>query len=152
MPGTGPNLTRRLIDIGVAGAPTEILATGPTRAWKICESIRTSANVANTSQGFLVQIPNDGTDTSGVEYNGVPLIGFNTVFGRPAASITDEPGEFPEFENWNRISEHGPYGEVFGGAGNPDAASIGGPTVATLLALVSSLTATATTIEIVEYF
>ncbi|MGP8225504.1 MAG: hypothetical protein ACLQGT_05050 [Terracidiphilus sp.] len=146
MPGTngGPNLTRRLIDInGDAGAYVTINATGPTRAWRIQESIVKGADgSAVTPQGFTVLIPNDGTAAPG----------FNQVFARPAALIADEPGEFPYFENWNHVAEHGPVGEVMGGPGNANSGSGIGATTATPLCKVRSLTATPTTIEIVEYF
>lgn len=140
----GPNTNIRLIDInGDAGAFVSILATGPTRAWRIQESIIKQADGSSvTPQGFTIQIPNDGTAAPG----------FNTTFARPAASETNEPGEFPFFENWNRISEHGPTGEVMGGPGNATPGSGIGVTVATVLCKIRSLTATATTIEIVEYF
>jgi len=145
----GPNLRRRLVNVGIAGAFTAIYATGPTRGWRIEESILTTAPAANTPQGFEVKIPNDGSAS-----------GFTTIFGRPAASEANEPGDFPAFENWNRISEHGPYGEAFGSPAqsDPGGGALGAPgagignQAATLLAQVCSLTATATTIEIVEYF
>jgi hypothetical protein len=145
----GPNLTRRIINVGVSGTFTSIYATGPTRAWSIRESILTAAAAANTPVGFQVKIPNDGS-----------AAGFTTIFGRPAASETNEPGDFPSFENWNRISEHGPHGEVFGSAAqtDPGGGALGAPgsgigtQPATLLAEVCSLTAAATSIEIVEYF
>ncbi len=137
----GPNLVRRIIDVGVAGAFTPIYATGPTRGWRIWESVLTAEAAANTPQGFQVQIPNDGTSA-----------GFTTIFGRSAASVTNEPGDFPSFENWNRIAEHGPVGEVFAGPGNATPGLGIGATTPTHLANVCSLTATATSIEIVEYF
>ena len=140
----GPNLTRRLIDIGALGAPTNILATGPTRGWVIRESIITAEGAANVPQGFQIKIPNDGT---------VP--GFQTWFQRDAPIQNSMApvgySDFPFFENWNHISEHGPYGEVFGGAGNAQPSSIGA-TLATLLALIQSATEAPTTIEIVEFF
>lgn len=138
----GPNLIRRLIAVPAnndAGGPVSILATGPTRGFRIRESAVTIANAAQASQGFEVKIPNDGS-----------AAGFTTWFARPAFSASIAPSE-QEFSNYNDASQHGAHGEVFGGAGNPDAASIGA-TTATLLAKVQSLTATATTIEIVEYF
>ena len=141
----GPNLTRRLIDVGVNGAATAIYATGPVRAWSMRESIITKEAAANTPQGFQVQIPNDGS---------VP--GFQTIFQRDApiqnsVAPVGYEGVFPTFDNWNHISEHGPVGEVFGGAGGVSGSGIG-TTTATLLAMVQSATATATTIELVEYF
>ncbi|MGA8727379.1 MAG: hypothetical protein WB608_01405 [Terracidiphilus sp.] len=140
----GPNLTRRLIDInGDAGALISIIATGPCRGWRITESIiKLSDGSAVTPQGFTIQIPNDGTAAPG----------FNTTFARPAASEANEPGEFPYFENWNHISEHGPVGEVFANVGNANPGSGIGATAAIELCRIRSLTATATTIEIVEYF
>lgn len=140
----GPNLTRRLIDInGDAGAFITVYATGPVRAWRVQESIiKLADGSAVTPQGFVIQIPNDGTAAPG----------FNTSFARPAASEANEPGEFPYFENWNHISEHGPVGEVFANVGNPTAGSGIGATNAIALFNIRSLTATATTIEIVEYF
>ena len=139
----GPNLTRRIIDIPANNANPALIpiyATGPSRAWRLWESILTSAAAANTPQGFNIKIPNDGT-----------VAGFGVTFGRPAASVTNEPGEFPSFENWNRVAEHGPVGEVFAGAGNSQAAGIG-VTTATLICMIGSLTATGTSVEIVEYF
>lgn len=139
MPGTngGPNMTRRIIDIGVSGSPTNIVATGPCRGWIISESLITSAGVANTRQGWITRIPNDGTAN-----------GFTTKFTRAAASASDP---VPFFENINRISEVGPNGEVFAGPGGAMGAG-GGTTSATKLCDAQSLTATATSIEIVEYF
>ena len=145
MPGKpgSPNLTRRLIDIpgdGANPAFIPVLATGPVRGWHIQESIVTAEGVAASAEGFQVKIPNDGSPA-----------GFQTIFQRPAYSTANAPGEFPFFENWNRISEHGPVGEAMGGAGNIQSSAIG-PTTATLLFYVSSLTGTGTTIELVEYF
>lgn len=140
----GPNLTRRIIDIpGDAAAWLAVYATGPTRGWRFQESIIKSDGVtALSAEGFQIRIPNDGTAAPG----------FNQVFQRPAYSTANEPGEFPFFENWNHIAEHGPIGEVFGGPGNANAGSGIGATTATLLFYVKSLTATATSIELVEYF
>lgn len=139
----GPNLTRRLIDVnGNAGAYVIVNATGPVRGWRIQESIVKGADAsAVTPQGYTVLIPNDGTAN-----------GFTQVFARPAASEANEPGTFPYFENWNHIAEIGPVGEVFGGPGNTTAGAGVGATNATPLCQVRSLTATPTTIEIVEYF
>ena len=142
IPGS-PNLTRRLIDIpgdGANPAFIPVYATGPVRAWRFQESIVTKGGAAASAEGFQVKIPNDGSAT-----------GFTTIFQRPAYSTTNEPGEFPFFENWHHISEHGPCGDAIGGAGNTQSAAIG-PTTATLLFYVSSLTGTGTTIELVEYF
>lgn len=135
----GPNLIRRLIAVGAAGAPTAITATGPTRGWRIIESPVTTANAAQATQGFEVQIPNDNSAN-----------GFTTWFARPAI-VAGVPYNDNYFENWNQISEHGPYGEAFAGPGGAVGAGAG-TTTATLLCNVQSLTATATTIEIVEYF
>jgi hypothetical protein len=49
------------------------------------------------------------------------------------------------------VSDLGPYGSPFAGAGGASGGGLG-TTAATVLAKVSSLTATPTTIEIVEYF
>ena len=137
----GPNLTRRLIAVGVNGAPTAIFATGFTRGWRIIESPGTLAGGAQTSQGFQVQIPND---------NGAN--GFAQWFTRPAVNAAVSPLEV-YFENWNRIAAHGPYGEAFAGPGNATPGlGIAAPTSPTLLANVQSLTATATVIEIEEFF
>jgi hypothetical protein len=133
-------MNRYIVDIGVAGAFTQVFATGPTRAWRFRESILSNEAATLTPQGFKVKIPNDNTPA-----------GFTTVFARPAASETDEPGEFPYFENWHHIEAHGPVGTAFGGAGNTEASGIG-TTTATLLFEACSLTATATSIEVEEYF
>lgn len=135
----GPNLVRRLIAVGAAGAPTAVLATGPCRGWRIQESPVTTANGAQATQGFECQIPNDNT-----------AAGYTVWFARPAL-IAGVPYNDNYFENWNQISAHGPYGEAFAGPGGAAGAGIG-TLAATLLANVQSLTATATTIEIVEYF
>ena len=146
MPGKpgGPNLTRRLIDIGANGAPTNIFATGPVRGWVIRESMISAEAAGNVPQGFQIKIPNDGS-----------VAGFQTLFQRDAP-VQDSVApvgytDFPIFENWNHIAEHGPVGEVFGGAGGVSGSGIG-TTAPTLLAVIQSATATATTIEIVEYF
>lgn len=136
----GPNLVRRLIAVGASGAPTQILATGPCRGWRIQESVVTTGNAAQASQGFECQIPNDGTAN-----------GFSVWFARPLNTTTAFSPNDNYFENWNQISEHGPYGEVFAGPGGALGAGIG-TTTATLLCNAQSLTATATTLEIVEYF
>jgi hypothetical protein len=139
----GPNTNIRLIDInGDAGAFVSILATGPTRGWRIIESILSAEAAASTPQGFTILIPNDGSAAPG----------FNTLFARPAANVADEPGEFPFFENWNRISAHGPDGDVFAGPGNASPGLGITATTPTVLCKIRSLTATVTTIEIVEYF
>jgi len=140
----GPNLVRRIIDIPAANAAApfiNITATGPARGWRIEESILSAEDVALSAEGFRVKIPNDGS-----------AAGFTTVFGRPAYSSANEPGTFPFFENWNHISEHGPFGEVFAGPGNATPGSGIGATNATVLCQIGSLTNTATSIEIVEYF
>lgn len=137
----GPNLTRRLIAVGINGAPTQILATGPCRGWRIQESTVTAANGAQASQGIQVQIPNDGS-----------AAGFATWFDRPPNTVAAFSPNDNFFENWNQISEHGDQGEVFAGPGNATPGSGIPATAATVLANVQSKTATATTIEIVEYF
>lgn len=138
----GPNLIRRIIDIPAANAaPLVVTALGPCRGWRIWESILTAAGVATAgAEGFVVKIPNDGT-----------AAGFQVAFGRPAYVSASEPGEFPSFENWNRISEHGAHGEVFAGAGGVSGSGIG-TTAATPLFTISSLTNTGTSIELVEYY
>jgi hypothetical protein len=138
----GPNLNRRLITVGAPSAPTAIYATGPTRAWRIIESPLTTTGAAQTSTGFQVQIPNDTSAN-----------GFTQWFGRPVWNANVSPSD-QYFENWNQVSAHGPYGEVFAGPGNTQAAGIGGPTQATLLCNVQALVGagSGTTIEIVEYF
>lgn len=136
----GPNLTRRLIAVGVNGAPTQILATGPTRGWRIQESTVTTANAAQASQGIQVQIPNDGTAN-----------GLTTWFDRPPNTVAAFSPDDNFFENWNQISEHGSEGEAFAGPGGAAGAGVG-TLPATVLCNVQSKTATATTIEIVEYF
>ena len=136
----GPNLTRRLIAVGASGAPTTILATGPCRGWRIQESVVTTGNANQAQQGFEAQIPNDGTAN-----------GFTTWFARPLNAVAAFSPNDNFFENWNQISEHGAEGEAFAGAGGASGAGIG-TTAATPLCKVQSLTATATTIEIVEYF
>lgn len=135
----GPNLVRRLIAVGAAGAPTAILATGPCRGWRITESPVTTGDAAQATQGFECQIPNDNS-----------AAGFTTWFARPAiVAGVAYPDNY--FENWNQISEFGPHGEAFAGPGGAIGAG-GGTLAATLLANVQSHTATPTTIEIVEYF
>ena len=146
MPGTqgGPNLIRRIIDIPAAndaGGFKKITALGPCRGWRIWESILKADGTATAgAEGFKVKIPNDGS-----------AAGFQAVFGRPAYVSASEPGEFPSFENWNRIAEHGPTGEVFAGAGGVSGSGIG-TTQPTLLLEIASLTNTATSIEMVEYY
>ena len=136
----GPNTNVRLIAVA-AGAVVPIYATGPTRAWRMIESPGTGASqTAQTSYGFQVQIPNDGT-----------VAGFTEWFTRPAVDAAVSPCEV-YFDNWNHVSEHGPHGEVFGGPGNSTAGSGIGATAATLLCNVQSLTNNATVVEIVEYF
>lgn len=137
----GPNLIRRLIAVAAnnAAAPTKVFATGPCRGWRIIESPVNTSNSTQATQGYEVQIPNDNSAN-----------GFTTWFARPAiVSGVAYPDNY--FENWNRISEHGPTGEAFAGIGGALGAGIG-TTNPTLLCNVQSLTSTATTIEIVEYF
>lgn len=129
----GPNTTIRLIDIGANGAPTIVLATGPTRGFRVSESVITKATQeANTPQGFQIKIPNDGS-----------AAGFGYWFARAA----DVP-----FDQRNFISEHAAYGEVFAGPGNATPGLGIGATTATVLCILQSATANATTIEIVEEF
>lgn len=139
----GPNTVVRLIVAPAnndAGGPAKITASGPTRGWRIYESPVTTANAAQASQGFEVQIPNDGSAN-----------GFTTWFARPANGAGLPPTE-NEFSNYNDASQHGAHGEVFGTAANATP-GVGVPaSSATHLANVQSLTATPTTIEIVEYF
>jgi len=127
----GPNTTIRLIDIPANGNLKTIVATGPTRAFKVSESVITAEGANNNPQGFQYKVPNDGS-----------AAGFTTLFARAATG---------DFDQRNFIAEHGPYGEVFAGAGNSQAAGIGA-TAATPLIKIQSATATATTIEITEYF
>ena len=147
MPGKagGPNLRHRLIDInGSAGALISVLATGPTKGWSVKESIiKKSDGTAVVPQGFTIRVPNDSTDLT---------TGFTEVFARPAAIPATEPDGFPVFENFQWAADHGNNGTGFAGAGNPDTASLAGPTAATVLFIARSLTATATTLELTEYF
>ena len=146
MPGKagGPNLRHRLIDInGDAGAIISVLATGPTKGWSVKESIiKKSDGSAVVPQGFTIQVPNDSTDLT---------TGFTETFAVPQALPAVNP-RFPYFENFQWAADHGNNGTGFAGAGNPDTASLAGPTTATVLFKVRSLTATATTIELTEYF
>jgi hypothetical protein len=128
----GPNTTIRLIDIGANGAGTKVYATGPTRGWRVFESVITAGGANNAPQGFQIKIPNDNSAS-----------GFTTWFARAA----DVP-----FDQRNFISEHAAYGEVFAGPGNATPGLGIGATAATLLCIIQSATATATTIEIVEEF
>lgn len=145
MPGKagGPNLVRRVIDLPANSANPAfiaIFATGPTRGWRVRESIIAADGVtARVSQGYQIKIPNDNSAR-----------GFAVTFQRPAYSANIAPEDMG-FENWNQISEHGPIGEGFAGAGNSQSAGIGA-TQPTVLCYVSSLTATVTSLEIVEYF
>jgi hypothetical protein len=126
----GFNGTIRLIPIA-AGAWTPILTTkASVRAIILQESITTAAGAANTSVGFEVKVANDGTASPG----------FNTIFSRPAASLTQAPGNFPQFLYYNQISEHGPDGEVI--------APYDG---ATAILLVQPLTNAATVLEVWEF-
>jgi hypothetical protein len=147
MPGKagGPNLRHRLIDInGSAGALVTVLATGPTRGWHVRESIIKKADgSAVVPQGFTILVPNDGSDLT---------TGFAETFARSAAAPATEPGDFPFFENFNWASEHGANGDVFGGAANATPGSGIDATTATVLFKIRSLTATATTVEVTEYF
>lgn len=147
MPGKagGPNLRHRLIDInGDAGAVIFVLASGPTKGWRVQESIiKKSDGSAVVPQGFTIQVPNDSTDLT---------TGFTETFARPAAIPVTEPDGFPYFENFQWAADHGNNGTGFAGPGNPDTASLAGPTTATVLFKIRSLTATATTVELTEYF
>jgi hypothetical protein len=139
----GPNLTRRIIDLPANNANPKfipIYATGPCKGWRVRESICSSVAAALASQGYQIKIPNDNS-----------AAGFTTVFQRPVYSANIAPEDLG-FENWNQISAHGPYGDAFANAANPTPGFGLGATTATILCYACSLTGTATSVEIVEYF
>jgi len=140
-------LAPRVIDIGVAGSPTTILATVYCRRWKVRESlVKADGTTANTPQGFSVQ----PADNSSNANKSSPTYG-PPVY-RAAASTTNEPGNFPEYNypESDDASFHGPLGSPV--AKGPDVLLGVGVTVAQPLGKFASLTATATTLEVIEEF
>ena len=124
----GGNFTRTVIDIGVNGAPTKVLATGPVVYVEIEESQVTAENAANVPQGFLYRLPNDG------------FVQQLEVIPGDTASIGDRQGKHAG----------GGFGSILG---NGSSFLIGvGATAATELFDAQSLTATATSIVVTQWY
>ena len=140
-------LPPRVVDIGASGSPTTILATVYCRRWKVRESlVKADGTTANTPQGFSVQVcDNSVTPTKAAGTFG-PLV------RRAAGSTTNEPGDFPEYNypEPDDASFHGPLGSIV--ARGPDVLLGVGPVAAQALGKFASLTATATSLEVIEEF
>jgi len=131
-----PTQVPYIVDLnGSAGAFVNINANAPIRRFKIRESLLTAEGVANTPQGL--------------QYT---LYGGTVTLAKPAPSTTNEPSEFPtiEFPDPDDMSFHAEQGYIIGMG--PDSPGVGvAPTlVGTLLASVKSLTATATSVEVIQ--
>lgn len=132
MSAPGFNGTRQIIDIpGDGSAFQAILATGPVRYIKVVESLLTAEGVANTLQGFNYEIPNDNTTP-----------GFSQVLNIPPSVV---------LELGDPMSLHGIHGALLGNGPNVVVGIIGG-TPATTLFTARSQTATATSIEVTQYY
>jgi len=124
----GGNFTRTVIDIGANGAPTKILATGPVVYIEVVESQVTAENAANVPQGFLYRLPNDG------------FVQELEVVPGDKASIGDRQGKHAG----------GGFGSILG---NASSFLIGvGVTPATVLFDAQSLTGTATSLQITQWY
>jgi len=124
----GGNFTKTIIDVGAAGAPTAILATGPVVYFEIEESQETAAGAANVPQGLNYKLPNDAFAHK------IPLIPGDV------AGIGDRKA---------RTGEHG-GGSILG---NGTSFIIGlGATAATTIAKIESLTATPTSVILTQYY
>lgn len=125
----GGNFTRTVIDIpGDAGPILAILATGPAVYVEIEESQVTAENAANVPQGFVYTLPNDG------------FVQELAVIPGDKASIGDRQGKHAG----------GGFGSILG---NASSFLIGiGATPATVLFKAQSLTATATSIQVTQWF
>jgi hypothetical protein len=120
----GFNGTVRLIALPASTWTPILLSKASARALVLRESITTAAGATNTPVGFLIRCAND----------------FTTIFSRPAASLVQDPGDFPSFQYFNIISQLGQSGEVIGQYDG-----------ATPILQVQPLTAAATVLEVWEY-
>jgi hypothetical protein len=125
----GFNGTVRLIALPASTWTPILLSKASARALVLRESITTAAGATNTPVGFLIRCANDATAN-----------GFTTIFSRPAASLVQDPGDFPSFQYFNIISQLGQSGEVIGQYDG-----------ATPILQVQPLTAAATVLEVWEY-
>jgi hypothetical protein len=128
------NGTRVILDInGNAGAVTPIYATGPVTKLVIRESVLTSTGANNGPQGLQYQLP-----------------GSTQWIAIPAASTTNDPGDFPKIS----IPDSEDYGfhahERYVIGMGPDSPGAGVPPSVngTLLLNIKSLTGTATSIQV----
>jgi hypothetical protein len=135
---TGLNGTRQIIDIGGNGGGfTNILATGPTRRLIIRESTLTKAGVANVPQGLQWK---DITD------------GLVQVYALPAAVPASQPGAFPQI-TLPDLGDQSFVGDKGLPIGNGPSVNIGvGVGAATTLVQIKSLTATPTSIEVIQIY
>jgi hypothetical protein len=124
----GFNGTRTVVDIHATGTLTAVLATGPVVYVEVEESQVTAAGAVNTPQGFQFKLPNDD-------------------FTQLLEVI---PGEVMTFGD-----RHGSHAGPGSGSilGNGPSYIIGiGATAATTLFEAQSLTATATSIVVTQYY
>lgn len=125
MPGF--NGTKQIIDIAANGTLTPILATGPLVYFEVKESQLTSTGAVNVPQGFEYKLPNDGFKAL-----------FATIPGE-TLKIGDRKGHY---KGSGSILGNGPESP---GAGVP-------PRVAKTLLEAQSLTGTATSLEVTQWY
>lgn len=137
----GFNGTRQIIDIpadGVVFLP--IAATGPVRYIKVKESLLTAEGAANDPQGFTYKIPNDGSAN-----------GFTTAFPVAAPAGSAGGDQQATLELGDPLSLASKYGSPIGN-GEDDLGAGAGTRAATVLFKARSATATATSIEVSQYY
>lgn len=134
----------RIIDLAANQAFSTVLATVYCRRWIVRESlIKADGATPNTPQGFQIQAADNSTSPGT----------FGPLQVRPAADVTDEPGNFPEyaFPEVSDATFHGHEGCPV--ARGPDTPGAGvAPTPAQPLCKVASFTNTATSIEVIEEY
>lgn len=124
----GFNGTRQIIDLAAAGALTDILATGPVKYILVKESQLTSAGAANVPQGFEYKLPNDG-------------------FTQLLETIPNDVLEIGDISaRFNRD------GSILGNGPSYIQGSPTGVTPATVLFKAQSAGATATSIEVSQFY
>lgn len=133
----------RIIDLAADKAFSTVLATVYCRRWIVRESlIKADGATPNTPQGFQIQAADNSTSPG--------TLGPLQV--RPAPSVTNEPGTFPEyaFPEVSDATFHGHEGCPV--ARGPDVLVGVGVVAALPLCKVASLTDTGTSIEVIEEY
>jgi hypothetical protein len=132
------NGSKQIIDINNnVGALTPIYATGPVTRFVVRESLVTAEGETNAPQGLLYTLPGNAQ-----------------TFAIPAASTTNDPGDFPAIEIPDREDSGYHAHERFVIGMGPDSPGAGvAPSVnGTLLCSVKSLTGTATSVQVDQIY